>query len=359
MAEVFLAERRADGGFRQKVALKRIHPRHQSNSVLLERFVTEARTNARLAHPNIARILDFGTQPEPYLALEYVEGASVSDLMYRLFQWRQRVDVSLAMYTAIGVAQALNHAHRLQGEDGTPLGIVHRDVAPKNVLLSLDGTPTLLDFGLVQVADNFLETHGATPVGTYCYMAPEQLAGGHVDARADLYSLGVLLWELLTTRQLISTNDPREVTTLQRRCDFPPPSTFHSDVPPDLDDLTMQCLRYAPDDRPPSAEALSVPLQRMLHERSAGYGAEQVAKTIHWAFPEREWSRKQPQELAAQPQPQDRTRLAWKARSERPPRPDADGSSPVGGLGCLTRAVLISAIAVFSFFLGVFVGSYM
>ncbi len=367
MAEVFLAERRGEGGFRQKVALKRILPQFLTDQVLLERFMTEARTCARLAHPNIAHVIDFGTEPEPFIAFEYVTGVSVSGLMYRLYRWRQKMDCSVAMFVAATVAQALNHAHALQDDDGTPLGIVHRDVAPKNVLISNSGTPYLLDFGLAQVADSLLETHHAVPVGTFCYMAPEQLRGGHVDARADVFSLGVLLWEMLTTRQLISTNDPREVVEVHRRGDFPKPSSINPEVPADLDELTIQCLRFDPERRPFSAEAVSVPLQRMLHQRSPGYGPEQLAKTVHWAFPEKDWSRIRPHELAPQPEPHDRARLAWEARQEPPKRDLAESNAEeettrrslpapariVGyGFSCLAVAGLLAATAVVFFSLG-------
>jgi serine/threonine protein kinase len=322
MAEVFLAERRAEGGFRQKVALKTIHPRYRSDAVLLERFVTEARTNARLRHANIPKVINFGTEPAPFIALEYIEGVSLNELMYRLYQWRQQLDVSTAMFIGATVAQALHHAHGLRDEDGTPLGIVHRDVAPKNVLISVDGTPYLVDFGLAQVADNLLETHGAVPVGTYCYMAPEQIAGGHVDARADVFALGILMWEMLTTRQLIPTNDPREVVEVLRAGRFPAPSELNPEVPSDLAEITMQCLRFDPAARPPSCEAVSVPLQRMLHERTPGYGREQLTKTIRWAFPERDFDRHEANAPAEQPEAADRARLAWTAKaSDSKPTP--------------------------------------
>jgi serine/threonine protein kinase len=316
MAEVWLAERHGEEGFRQRVALKHIHPRYGNDPVLVERFATEARTNARLSHSNIVRVIDFGTEPIPYMALEYVEGISLNQLMYRMYQLSQSVDVAAAMFIAVAAAQALDYAHKLRDADGTPLGIVHRDVSPANVLVSVDGTPYVMDFGLVQVADNLLEAHGALPVGTYCYMAPEQLAGGHVDARADLYSLGVVLWEMLTSRRLIPENEPHAVHRFHAAAKIARPSELVADVPPDLDELTMQCLRLDPDARPPSAEAVSVALQRMLHERAPGYGREQLAKTVTWAFPERQWLREPPNLPAPQPASSDRARLAMKKARE-------------------------------------------
>jgi len=315
MAEIFLAETRSEGGFRRKVALKLIRKEFRGNAVLLERFLIEARTQARLSHPNIVKVLDFGIEPEPFIALEHVEGVSAGRLLFRMYELRQRVDVSATMLIATGVAQALDHAHKLLDDEGTPLGIVHRDLSPSNVLLSASGHPYLTDFGLVQVADNILETYGAIPVGTFCYMAPEQIAGGHVDARADLFSLGVVLWEMLTTRQLIPTRDRDEVARILAVADFPRPSAVNPEVPEDLDELTMQCLRRDPEGRPPSAEAVSVALQRMAHERAPGYGREQLAKTLRWAFPERAWARPPATDPAPQPSADERAKLATRAPS--------------------------------------------
>ena len=353
MAEIFLAEREREGGFRRRVALKRIHPRFKRNEVLLERFLTEARTHARLAHANVVKILDFGVDPEPFLALEFVDGISIGQLMHRMYEMRQRLDPSAAMFIATGAAKALDHAHRLRDEDGTPLGIVHRDLTPANVLLSADGTPYVTDFGLVQVADNLLETYGAVPVGTFCYMAPEQLEGGHVDARADLFSLGILLWEMLTTRNLLPSNDPKEVRKIYAEREPPPPSKLNPEVPADLDALTMQLLAVDPEKRPPSAEAVSVALQRMAHERAPGYGSEQLAKTLRWAFPEREWDRDPAALPPAQPSIQERAKLAtrtpgapklrWRAAKEW---------VKTNGLPAIVMGILLFFTAVISFVAG-------
>ncbi len=361
MAEVFLAVRRRDAGFVQKVALKRIHPRYQGDAVLRERFVTEARTNARLRHPNIVDAIDFGTKPEPFLALEYVEGVTVGELMYRMYQLRQRLDPSTAMFIATGAAQALAYAHKLRGDDGTPLGIVHRDVSPANVLLSMDGTPYVMDFGLVQVADNLLETHGAIAVGTFCYMAPEQLAGGHVDARADIFALGVMLWEMLTTRRLISSNDPHEVHAFHQKGEIESPDKLNPEVPRDLAELTLRCLHPDPDERPPSAEAVSVALQRIAHERAPGYGREQLAKTITWAFPEREWSREPPNLPAEQPDPEDRARLAHeekKRNADHTARLEAQRAGQTL-LSVAAVATLVGVTAVVAFAVGLLLGLWL
>src|SRR5688500_18819345 len=136
MAVVYQGERTGDVGFKKKVALKRMLPQYRRNPSLLERFAAEARTNARLDHPNLVQVIDFGIDPEPYLVLEFVEGIPLSSLLQRLVERGERLEISAACFIAAEAAQGLDHAHRKRDEQGSPLGIVHRDVSPQNVLLS-------------------------------------------------------------------------------------------------------------------------------------------------------------------------------------------------------------------------------
>jgi len=173
MAVVYRGERVGEAGFRKRVAIKRILPQYRRDASLLERFAAEARTNARLDHPNLVQVLDFGIDPEPYLALELVEGVSLSQVMQRLLARGEKLDFSAMLFIAAEVANGLDHAHRKRGDDGTPLGIVHRDISPQNVLLSNEGAVKVSDFGLVKAADNVLKTASGITIGKLSYMAPD------------------------------------------------------------------------------------------------------------------------------------------------------------------------------------------
>jgi eukaryotic-like serine/threonine-protein kinase len=306
MAVVYRGERAGEAGFRKRVAIKRMLPQYRRDPALLERFAAEARTNARLDHPNLVHVLDFGIDPEPYLVLEFVDGVTLAALLLRLTDRGEKLDVSTAMHIGAEIAAGLDHAHHKKDESGAPLGIVHRDVSPQNVLLSSDGSVKVSDFGLVKAADNVLKTSSGVSIGKLSYMAPEQADGADVDARADIFSLGVTLWEMLTLRSLIPPDDPERATTMLKQGGFAPPSHYNREVPPALDRIVMGCLEVARERRTPSAQQVSQALRELLHERSAGYGREQLARFVQWIFAERGWDLPAPELPAAQPSDEER-----------------------------------------------------
>lgn len=306
MAQVYRGERVGEAGFKKKVAIKRMLPAYRRDPSLLERFAAEARTNARLDHPNLVHVLDFGIDPEPYLVMEFVEGVTLATLLQRLVDQRQQLEIAAACFIGAEAAQGLDHAHRKRDDDGNPLGIVHRDVSPQNVLLSNEGAVKVSDFGLVKAADNVVQTGSGVPIGKMSYMAPEQADHTPVDARADVFSLGIVVWEMLTMRTLMPPNDPARSSHMLQLCEFQPPSVFNPKVPPQLDQIVMRCLTKEPEQRTPSAQALSMQLREVLHEQAPGYGRDQLARLLTWAFPERGWTIDEPHETAAQPSPAER-----------------------------------------------------
>ena len=340
MAVVYRGERVGEAGFKKRVAIKRILPQYRRDASLLERFAAEARTNARLDHPNLVQVLDFGIDPEPYLALELIEGVSLSQVMQRLLARSEKLDFSAMLFIAAEVANGLDHAHRKRGDDGTPLGIVHRDMSPQNVLLSNEGAVKVSDFGLVKAADNVLKTASGVTIGKLSYMAPEQADGRDIDARADLFALGVTMWEMLTLRSLIPPDDPARATHLLQHGGFEPPSRYRAEVPEHLDRLILQCLAIDRESRMPSAQQLSAELREMLHERAAGYDRQQLARLLAWLFPEKGWAMPEPDLPAAQPSPQERASMvpvtpaavaiARHADSDRPPAVPASVSLEPG-----------------------------
>ena len=202
MAEVWAGELRSRGGFRKRVVIKRIRPLCARDPEWAQMFETEARVAARLAHPNICEVFELGdVDGELYMALELLRGASVRSLI--------RDGGALTPGQLAGlIAQAgagLHHAHELRDTAGAPLGVVHRDVSPENLFVTVDGTVKLLDFGIAKIADQFaVKTLTGKTKGKLAYIAPEQLAGQPVDRRADVWALGVVMWEALTGQRLFS-----------------------------------------------------------------------------------------------------------------------------------------------------------
>lgn len=258
MGEVFLAREDLPGGKPRAVAVKRLLPALERNPEVIALFLDEAALGARLQHPGIVKLLKCGeVAGRHFLAMEYVLGMSARDLMDRHQTLRTRVPARLAAEVVARVARALDHAHGLTGDDGKPLGVIHRDISPRNVLLSASGEVKLIDFG---VATSRLQTHESVagrPKGKREYMSPEQRLGRPLDARSDQFALGVLLSELAAGRHPLPTPsrpDAKGVASWLK------PSEVDPALAP-LDAVVGRAIAYQPDDRYPSAAALADALE--------------------------------------------------------------------------------------------------
>jgi serine/threonine protein kinase len=292
MASVYRAEREGEQGFRKIVALKRMHPHFRLSedrgAKLEARFAAEARTNARLAHANLVQVLDYGTVmraegPERYLVMEYVEGPTLAQLLVKCDERSTRMPLAATLAVISQCAAALDYVHRRRGDDGAPLGIVHRDVSPQNVLLSWDGDVKLSDFGLAKSADHEMMTTLGTRLGKIAYMAPEQLDGIWVDPRTDVWALGVVLWECLAHDRLVPSDLVKAAVKIKTGA-FDPPSKRNREVPAELDALVLSCLRPKAEQRLGSARELARSLRSMLHRLAPGYGPEDVAALLASTF---------------------------------------------------------------------------
>jgi serine/threonine-protein kinase len=263
MAEVFRATYWPEGGFRKTVAVKRVLPDKADMERFTRMFLEEARLCAMLTHPNIVQVLDCGKFQDRFiLAMEYVEGCSLA----RLIKARGQ-PLPLAAVTFLGaeLAAALDYIHKRVGPDGTPLGLVHRDLNPPNVLLSRIGEVKLADFGVAHVLSS-VRTHDEYRVyGKVHYMAPEQLRGQPFDGRADLFCLGLTLHEALTGTIAVR-GDTQQVFQKAGRLVEHPPSLLRPEVPPELDALVMRLLAQSLDERPASGEEVREALTALRGE---------------------------------------------------------------------------------------------
>jgi serine/threonine protein kinase len=289
MGEVWRAEREGPGGIRRRAALKRILTRLRNDGELLQRFIAEARISSRLEHPNIVSVIDFGDKPEPYLVFEYVEGISAADLLQEASRSRVKIPAVVAAFVCAEVASGLDYAHRKRDENGRPLEIVHRDVSPQNVLLSVEGAVKIGDFGVARAVDNTLRTRAGIQVGKLVYMAPEQAAGSPIDGRADVFSLGVVLWELLTLQPLFPRDDA--ATTLKRlqSGDIPAPSSIEPRIPVTLDQIVLTALATDRERRFASAGAFAQALRGFVHSLAPGFDSSELIKILHKIAPSVSW----------------------------------------------------------------------
>ncbi len=214
MGEVFLARRMSAAGVGKPVVVKVVHRRHARNEALRAMFLDEARLAAAVRHPNVAAVEDLGEEgDELFMVIEHVPGASLAQVLAKLHTLGRRMLPGLSVALVSEAAMGLHAAHEARDEQGRPLNIVHRDVSPHNVLLGTQGQVKVIDFGVAKASRRLQQTTGRELKGKLRYMAPEQL-DGEVDARTDVFALGVVLWEMLTAQRLF--DDPDDATVIRR-----------------------------------------------------------------------------------------------------------------------------------------------
>ena len=261
MADIFLARQRGMGGFEKDVVVKRLLPTHAENQELVSMFLDEARIAANLTHPNIAQIYDLGQHEDDYfIAMEYVRGVDLRRVCSQGIAEDSFLPLQHAVRVVVEVCDALAYAHEKSDADGAPMGIVHRDVTPTNVLITFEGGVKLVDFGIAKAENKASVTKAGQIKGKFGYMSPEQALGGDVDARTDLFAVGINLYEVTVGRRLFRGND---VETLQaiERCDFPTPREVNEDYPEALERIVLKALAKAPEDRYENARDLQMALE--------------------------------------------------------------------------------------------------
>src|SRR5437762_1338263 len=257
MAKVYLAEDEVLG---RRVAIKILDDRHAGDDQFIERFRREAKNAASLSHPNIVSIYDRGeAEGTYYIAMEYLDGRSLKELIVA----RGPAPVNVAIDYARQILAAIRFAHRH--------GIVHRDIKPHNVLVDAEGRLKVTDFGIARAGTSQM-TEAGSIVGTAQYLSPEQARGSAVDQRSDVYSLGIVLYELLTGEVPFSGDTPVEIAMKHLSQTPEPPSALRPEIPHDLDMVVMRALAKDPEDRYQSAEEMDADLARVA--RGAGVSPE-------------------------------------------------------------------------------------
>jgi tRNA A-37 threonylcarbamoyl transferase component Bud32 len=265
MAEVFKARALGPSGFERDVVIKRILPAHGRDPEFVRMFVDEAKILGLLHHPNVVQVYDFGEdEGTPYLALEYVDGPSLSKVLRVLRSAGRRVPPAIAAYLAREVCRALDYVHNLHDSDGTPLEVVHRDVTPSNIVFTATGGVKLLDFGVAKFTTAEQLTKTGTVKGKPAYLAPEQLEGKPIDGRVDLFALGIVMHEALSLEHLFAGDSDLGTVKKIMEMEIPVPSSKRADVPEELDRIVMRALERDRERRYASAAEMARALDEFV-----------------------------------------------------------------------------------------------
>jgi serine/threonine protein kinase len=288
MAEVFLAKQAmGNSGDNRHVVVKRILPHLAEDPEFIQMFQNEARVAAKFSHPNIAQIYDYGEENGTYyIAMEFIHGEDLGRLMRKAWSTGQWIARPLAIRIVASACEGLYYAHTRKDEEGRALKVVHRDISPQNILISFDGSVKLVDFGIAKAADQASMTKSGAIKGKFAYMAPEQAAGKPLDARTDVFAIGLVLYELLTGVRPLKRDS--ELATLQAalECAIDAPSVV-AEVPSELDDVVMRALAKAPDDRYKDARAFQMALEEFLISQRMVASSVQVSELMETLFADR------------------------------------------------------------------------
>lgn len=339
MAELYLARQSGPGGFEKQVVIKRILPHLTANPELVHMFLDEARIAARLSHPNIVQVFDFGEAGGGYfLVMEYLAGEDLATILAALRVEGHTMPFAIAALITSAVCEALQYAHSFVDEHGTPLKIVHRDISPSNIFLTLQGVVKVLDFGVAKAEGNLVHTKCGVLKGKPFYMSPEQVGGQELDGRSDVFALGAVLHELLTGWPTFERDSVPAALRAIADEPIPRPSELVEGVPMDLEAVVSRALEREPRLRWQSASDMRLALDRFIAKSSSAPSSGRLEDFLHELVDERG--------AIEGPSPHSPVAVPWEADggtffqqsscSEAPPPCVTAGATTAGDLATVT-----------------------
>lgn len=283
MAELFLANYLRSDGFRRKVVVKKVLPNLAENQDFINMFIREARLAALLQHPNIVQIFDFGKIQDIYfIAMEFIDGKTLGQVMAHI---KSGLPFNMAVFVIINVCLGLDYSHkRKDDETGNPLGIVHRDISPQNIMVSYQGEVKISDFGISKANTEPSLTQAGVIKGKLAYLSPEQALGQQVDHQADIYSLGLMFYEILTGTRIYQFDSDIEAIRTIPEMEIVPINQMRVDIPDPLNDIVMKCLAKDKRERYQDAKAVHDDLLRLKAGLNLSYDASDLSTFLRTTF---------------------------------------------------------------------------
>jgi len=285
MAEIYRAKIVGVGGFEKDVVIKRILPQFAAEHEFVKMIIDEAKIAGTLTHKNIVSILEFGKINESYfIAMEYVRGLDLGDLIHRGKKKSHPLSLENALYIIGEMAQGLSYAHEKKDGRNRPLNIIHRDISPQNILISLDGEVKLTDFGIAKATISNDRTQLGIVKGKFSYMSPEQVNYQHLDARSDIFSAGIVCWEILTGRLLFPGDDPVDIVQAIKSGAIKSPSSVNLELPATIDPIILKALERNKDKRYQAAIELYDAISEFASESSLLLNSSDLSSYVHELF---------------------------------------------------------------------------
>lgn len=292
MAEVFRGESTSVAGFKKQVAIKRVLSHLASNEKFIRMFLDEARLSARLTHTNIVQVFDIGHVENTYfIVMEFIDGLNLKHVVEHLRARKQPFPINVAVHIAAKVCEGLFYAHEITDSEGRPLHIVHRDISPPNVLISKRGEVKITDFGLAKAAVAVEKTEPGVVKGKFSYLAPETAMGQEADAQADIFAVGIMLWEMLAGRKLFQGDSDYATVKLVQQAVVPSIRAINPGVPEELERILRVSLAKDKRQRYPTAQAMGEDLSSFLFSHNLRVTARDLGTLVTDVCNERDITR--------------------------------------------------------------------
>lgn len=292
MAEVFRAESTGLEGFHKQVAIKRVLPQLGRNAKFISMFLDEARLSAQLSHSNCVQVFDIGVRDDEYfIVMEFVDGADLKLIATSVRNKGQTFPIAAAAYIAHEICKGLSYAHELTDRNGMSLGLVHRDVSPPNVLVTRHGEVKIVDFGLAKASSQLEQSEPGVIKGKFAYLSPEAAHGEEVDCRADIFAVGIILWELLAARRLFTGDTDVQILHNVQAAKVPQISEINRSVPPELERIVHRALARDRHERYSSARELGQELSHFMFRFGQPVSGYDIANIVRATMREKENAR--------------------------------------------------------------------
>jgi eukaryotic-like serine/threonine-protein kinase len=289
MAEVFRAESEGLQGFKKQVAIKRVLPHLSSKKKFISMFLDEARLSAQLSHSNCVQVFDIGVGDNAFfIVMEFVDGANLKAIIEHIKKTGRDFPVEAAVYIGLELCKGLAYAHELTDNNATPLHIVHRDMSPPNVLITKNGEIKIVDFGLAKANSQLEKSEPGIIKGKFSYLSPEAAMGQEVDARTDVFAVGIILWELLAGQRLFLGDTDFQTVKKVQGAVVPPISGINRKVPQDLEKIINKALARDPQQRYGTARALGMELSKFLFKYGVPVSTFDITSLVQGAMKERQ-----------------------------------------------------------------------
>ena len=287
MAEIFKARTFGHSGFEKILVIKRLHPRCTQTPEFVEMLKEEAKTAVGLSHANIVQIFDLGrVQEHYYIAMEYINGRDLRQLTGRLKEQRAFIPPEAALYIVSELCSGLDFAHRQRDASGRLLRLIHRDVSPHNVMISNEGEVKIVDFGIAKSLASHQETEAGVIKGKFCFMSPEQAQGQRLDHRTDIFSAGIILYEMLTGRPMYDSEDDHQLLKVVRNAEYTPIETLRPDLPRAVHKVINKALAPQRDQRYPSARHFQHAIEKVMQRSGLMFSRFQLGQLLVSYFSE-------------------------------------------------------------------------